>query len=371
MQRKLSLMAGGSPAFSLVVLLGLVAGLNLSTGSGQVSAGHRLANASAESARSAAKGAGQAILVVLNKSDHEAALVDPDTYQVLAKLPTGKGPHEVAASPDGHSAYVSNYGSFGVFRPGEPAKVEPGHTITVLDLQHRSVRGTFDLGSFTRPHGIWVSRDSQRVWVTCEGAQAVLELDAQTGKVLKTWNTNQQTSHMVVPTPDERKLYVANIGSGSVSVIERSHDGVASLPTAAGAEGIAISPDGREVWVANRGANTLAVISTATDRIVAGFESGGQMPIRVKFTPDGKQVWVSNARSNNVTVFDAAKRQLLATVEGGAAPVGIVISPDGRRAFVANSNANQVTVIDVASRKTLRTFSTGTEPDGMAWSAVP
>jgi hypothetical protein len=179
MQRKLSLTAGGSPAFSMVVLLALVAG--------QVSAGHRLANASAESAPSAAKGAGQAILVVLNKSDHEAALVDPDSYQVLVKLPTGKGPHEVAASADGHSAYVSNYGSFGVFRPGEPAKVEPGHTITVLDLQHRSVRTTFDLGSFTRPHGIWVSRDSKRVWVTCEGAQAVLEGWCRPGASLTEW----------------------------------------------------------------------------------------------------------------------------------------------------------------------------------------
>ncbi len=308
-------------------------------------------------------------LVVLNKSDHEAALVDPSTYQVLAKLPTGKGPHEAATSPDGRTAYVSNYGSYGVFRPGEPPKTEPGHSITVLDLKQRAVKATFDLGSYTRPHGIWVSRDAKRVWVTCEGSQAVLELDAATGKILRAWKTNQETSHMVVPTLDEKKLYVANIGSGSVSVIDRASDAVVTIPTAAGAEGIAVSPDGREVWVANRGANTLVVISTATDKVVASFESGGQMPIRVKFTPDGKQAWVSNARSNNVTVFDAASRKLLGTVDVGAVPVGIQMTPDGRSAFVANTNANQVTVIDVAARKILRTFSPGTEPDGMAWAA--
>jgi YVTN family beta-propeller protein len=306
---------------------------------------------------------------VLNKSDHEAALVDPESYQVLARLPTGKGPHEAAASPDGLTAYVSNYGLFGIFWQGEPPKAEPGNTITVLDLAWRGVKATLDLGSYTRPHGFWVSRDGKRVWVTCEGAQAVLELDAASGKVLKAWKTDQQPSHMVVPTPDERKLYIANIGSGSVSVIERASDKVTTVTTAAGSEGIAISPDGREVWVANRAANTLSVIATAGDTVVASVESGGKMPIRVKFTPDGKQAWVSNARSNNIAVFDAAKRQLLATVEVGAVPVGIVIAPDGRRAFVANTNANQVTVIEVPSRKVLRTFSTGNEPDGMAWAA--
>lgn len=308
-------------------------------------------------------------LVVLNKSDHEAALVDPADYRVLAKLPTGKGPHEVATSPDGRYAYISNYGLFGVFRQGEEPKREPGNTITVLDLKERAVKTTFELGSYTQPHGIWVSRDGERVWVTCEGAQAVLELDAVTGKVLKSWKTNQQTSHMVVPTPDEKKLYVANIGSGSVSVIDRASDAVATVPTGAGAEGIAVSPGGREVWVTNRAANTVSVITTADHKVVATVESGGKMPIRVKFTPDGKQAWVSNARSNTVTVFDATNRRLLATIDVGAVPVGIQMSPDGQRAFVANTNANQVTVIEVPSRKILRTFATGNEPDGMAWAA--
>ncbi|MGH9863301.1 MAG: beta-propeller fold lactonase family protein [Candidatus Acidiferrales bacterium] len=307
------------------------------------------------------------VLIVLNKSDHEAALVDPATYEVIARLPTGKGPHEAAASLDGRTAYVSNYGSFGVFRPGEQPRTEPGNTITVLDLKARRVKATFDLGAYKQPHGLWVSRDRSRLWVTCESAKAVLELDAESGKILKAWETAQEVSHMVVPTPDERKLYVANIGSGSVTVIDRSTDIVKSIPTGAGAEGIAVSPDGREVWVTNRADNTIAVLDAAKDSVLATFESGGEMPIRVKFTPDGRQVWVSNARSNRLTVFDAVTRQLLDAIEVGAVPVGILMTPDGQRAFIANTNANQVTVLDVPARKILRTFTTGTEPDGMAW----
>ncbi len=307
-------------------------------------------------------------LVVLNKSDHEAALVNPANLEVTAKLPTGKGPHEVAISPDGRYAYVANYGSFSIFRDGSPQTPERGRTITVLDLEERKVKATFDLGEFLMPHGIWASKDGSRLWVTCEGSQAVLEVDAASGKILQSWKTGQQTSHMVVPTRDESKLYVANIGSGSVTVIHRTSGKVFSLPTGAGAEGIDASPNGKEVWVSNRGAGTVSIVDVATDKIVANLPSGGDMPIRVKFTPDGRQVWVSNARSNRVAVFEAATRQLLGQVEVGAVPVGIQMSPDGARAFVANTNANQVTVIDVASRKVVRSFTTGTEPDGMAWA---
>ena len=319
-----------------------------------------------EEAQPAADGG---VLVVLNKSDHEAALVDPATYKVLAKLPTGKGPHEVATSPDGRTAYVSNYGAYRIFQQGQPTQQPAsGNTITVLDLAGRKVKATFELGEYLSPHGIRVSKDGKLVWVTCEGAQAVLELDASSGKVLRAWKTNQSTSHMLAPTPDEKKLYVANIQSGSVTVIDRASNAVSSMPTGAGSEGIDVSPDGKEVWVVNRTAGTISVIEAATDKVAATFESGGKFPIRVKFTPDGRQAWVSNAQSNSVSVFDAKTRERIAMIEVGEVPVGIQMTPDGGRAFFAITNANQVTVFDVPGRKILTTFTTGNEPDGMAWA---
>jgi YVTN family beta-propeller protein len=110
------------------------------------------------------------------------------------------------------------------------------------------------------------------------------------------------------------------------------------------------------------------VIDVASDAVTQSFESGGTMPIRVKFTPDGKHAWVSNARSNTVTVFNVKTRERFATIEVGAVPVGIQMTPDGKRAFIANTNDNKVSVLDVPARKMLRTFTTGTEPDGMAWA---
>ena len=184
-------------------------------------------------------------VVVVCKSDFQLALVDPATEKVLVKLPTGLGPHEVAVSPDGRTAYVSNFGRYSVYPPGDTAHDKAGNTITVIDLVERKLKTTFDLGTHTGPHGMTVSRDGKLVWVTTETPQAVLELDSATGKILHVWNTTQDRSHMIVAMPNETKFYVTNTVSGSVSVIDRASGEVKVVSTGPGTEGIAISPDGK------------------------------------------------------------------------------------------------------------------------------
>jgi YVTN family beta-propeller protein len=308
-------------------------------------------------------------VVVVCKSDFQLALVDPATEKVLLKLPTGLGPHEVAVSPDGRTAYVSNFGRYSIYPAGDTKHDKAGNTITVIDLTERKVKTTFDLGSHTGPHGMVVSRDGKIVWMTTETPQAVLEVDSATGKILHVWNTTQERSHMIVALPNETKFYVTNTVSGSVSVIERSTGEVKVLATGPGTEGIAISPDGKEVWAASRLDDKISVISTATDSIVAAFPSGGKGPKRMDFTPDGSQVWVTNPSSNQTTVFDAHARQLLASLTLSKGPSGVYVSSDGRQAYVTNANANELTFIDVPSRKILGSMPIGTDPDGVAWSA--
>lgn len=309
-------------------------------------------------------------LVVLNKSEQSASLIDAVTGHTLAKLPVGRGPHELVVSPDGRTAYVANFGRFGVYPAGDTTHTQAGNTITVLDLAARTVKTTFDFGTHTGEHGLAISRDGKTVWVTSETPNALLEFDGTTGRVANVWPTQQQRSHLVVAVPGEKKFYVTNTVSGTVTAIDRATGTAKSMPAGAGAEGIAVSPDGREVWVASRGENTISVISTATDAIMQHFPAGGQGPQRLQFTPDGAQVWVSNATSNTLTVFDARSPRLLATVNVGKTPAGIIFSSDGRRGYFALSGANQIAVIDVAARAVVQTIDTGVEPDGIAWSAI-
>jgi YVTN family beta-propeller protein len=312
--------------------------------------------------------AGAATLVVLNKSEHTASLIDPETGKTITKLPVGRGPHELIVSPDGRTAYVSNFGRYGICPAGDTMCQTAGNTITVLDLAGRKVKGTYDYGTNTGQHGSLVSRDGKYVWVTSETPQSLLEIDASTGKIVNQWKTNQDRSHLVVVTRDEKKFYVSNTVSGSVSVIDRATGAVKVIPVGKGAEAITISPDGSEVWVGLPVDNKIAVISTTQDAIVETFDSGGAQPQRIRFTPDGKEVWVSHVRDDTLTVIDAKTRKAVANVSVGKRPQGIDFSPDGRRGYFALSGANQVAVIDVAARKVIQNFDTGLDPDGIAFA---
>ncbi|WP_199200593.1 YVTN family beta-propeller repeat protein [Alkalicaulis satelles] len=308
----------------------------------------------------AGAGAASERLLIVNKSGDSLAITDARTYETLALAPTQHEPHEVAVSPDGRTAYVSDYGS----------SERRGNTVTVVDIATGEVTATWDLGANLAPHGIAVSQDGTRVWVTTEASQTVVELDSASGDILTVWETGQEVSHMVTPSVDETRLFVTNLGSGSLTVIDRRDDAVTTIVTGAGAEGVDVTPDGREVWVTNRAEHTISVLDAQTLEELAKFEAGGQVPIRVKFTPDGARAFVSNALSNSMTVFDAASRELIHTIDVGALPVGILMSPDGARVFVANTRDDKVSVFDAQTYELIDEIFPGREPDGMAWAVI-
>jgi len=317
----------------------------------------------------AAASANAQTLVVLNKSDANVSLIDAESGATLAKMPVGRGPHEVALSTDGRIAYVANFGRYSI-PPTDTMRTRAGKTISILDLERRAPKGTQEFAAYSGIHGIAASRDGSVLWVTSENPNVVLELDARTNAVRHSWPTGGQRTHLVLASPDEERLFVTSTVSGSLTIIERANGKTVQVPIGPGAEGLTVSPDGREVWVARRDDSKISIVSTATNTVIDSIGAGGGGPQRVRFTPDGAQVWVSNVQSNTVTVFDARSRKLIGSVSVGVGPAGSVFSGDGKTAYIALSGANQVAVIDVGTRKVLRNIATGNEPDGIAWRSA-
>jgi DNA-binding beta-propeller fold protein YncE len=243
--------------------------------------------------------------------ESQVVLVESATYKTLATLETGKNPHEVRVSPDHRHAYVA-----------------AGKSITSVDLKQRKVRATFDLGSYSA-HDIRVSRDGRLLWAACAGAQTILELDSETGKILKTYPTNQQGSWFVEITPDERKIYTPNLEGQSVSVIDRATGQVKIIKFDYAVYGIDITPDGKQVWVGGR---DLAVIDTTKDEVTGGIKTSESETGRIRLTSDGKRLVV--ALSKKLAIYDVKTHRLISETELSSSPKVLALSADNRRAFV-------------------------------------
>lgn len=301
-----------------------------------------------------------ALLLVANKQEATLSVIDVASGGLLATVPTGQGPHEVAVTSNGRWAVVCNYGAQAA-----------GNSLTVVDLRTRTVARTIDLGEYRRPHGIVVLPGDSLVIVTSEMSRATVLVSIERG-VLSGIQTNQAGSHMVAVTADGRRGYTANVGSGSITELDiPGGRATRTLQVAPATEGIAVTPDGREVWVGSNGAHTVTVIDTRTWKPVDTLPAAG-LPYRVAISPDGETAVVPAPMAGVVRIFDVPTRTERHAVSfgggggEGAQPVGSTISSDGVYAFVALQGTNEAAMVELVSGKEIRRFATGAGPDGIA-----
>lgn len=316
-------------------------------------------------------------LLALSKHDHTLAIVDPLSLKVLAKVPVGDDPHEVIASADGKTAYVSNYGG-GAF-----------NTIAVVDLVNQKPLSPIDLGPLRGPHGLTFVRS--KLWFTAEAAKAFGSYDPESQKVDVILGTGQNRTHMIFVAEDLKRIITTNVSSGSVSIFEKSAPRAPNSTSATpprpmgplggdwnqtvvrvgnGSEGFDVSPDHREIWVANAQDGTISIINWDSKAVTDTLPANVAGANRLKFTPDGRKVLVSSLRDGNLTILDAATRKEVKRIKLGRGAAGILIEPDGARAFIACSPDNHVAVIDLRSLEVTGKIDVGEEPDGLAWSVL-
>ena len=331
-------------------------------------------------------------LLVLSKKDHTLAVVDPATLKVLGKAPVGNDPHEVIASSDGKTAYVSNYGG-GAF-----------NTLAVIDLAGPKALDSIDLGPMHGPHGLTFV--GGKTWFTAEGSKAIGRYDPATKKVDWIMGTGQNRTHMIYVSDDMQQIVTTNVSSGTVTIMDMQEvrmgppPGGPGMPppggmppggpggpsgpgggaprkdwnetvvkVGGGSEGFDVSPDKKEVWVANSQDGTISVIDLPRKKVVETLQANVRSANRLKFTPDGKLVLVSMLGGGDLVVLDASTRKEVKRVPIGHGAAGIEMQPDGSRAFVACTPDDYVAVIDLKKLEVVGHIDAGGNPDGMTWVA--
>ncbi|MGD0718732.1 MAG: YncE family protein, partial [Thermoplasmata archaeon] len=165
-------------------------------------------------------------------------------------------------------------------------------------------------------------------------------------------------------------IYVANSGSGNVSVISDSTNKVVATIAIGGTPtGIAYDPANGEIYVANGASNDVAVISAATNDLV-GTVPVGIAPVGVVNGSVNGDIYVANSGSNTVSVISQFTNAVAATVAVGTSPYGEADDGWNGEIYVTNSASNTVSVISEASNTVIATVPVGSVPQGIAYNGA-
>ncbi len=306
------------------------------------------------------------LLLVANKGDQALGLIDPAAGRQIAEVPEhGVTGHEVIASPDGKTAYVPIYGNSGVGKPGTD-----GQTLVAIDLATRAIVGTLDFGHGVRPHCPMFGPKNGLLYVTTELDQSVSIVDPHTLKVVGFVPTGQPESHMLAISSDGRRGYTANVGPGTVSVLDlEARKTLKIIPISPSTQRIALSVDDRYAFTADQTQPRLAVIDTATDTIAHWVTLPG-LGYGTAATPDGRWLVVAVPPAHKVAVVDLKTFAVARTIDVPAAPQEVLVRPDGAVAYVSCDQSAKVAAIRTGDWTVAALIDAGKTADGLAWVAA-
>ena len=317
-------------------------------------------------AKSHAAASSGGFLLVANKAEHTLGIIDPQSNQQIATVPEeGVTGHEVIASPDGRMAYVPVYGNSGVGKPGTD-----GTKMAVIDVTEHKLVKTVDFGRGVRPHCPQFGPKDGLLYVTTELDQTISIIDPHTLKIIGTIPTGQPESHMLAISHDGKRGYTANVGPGTVSVLDmKARKTLAIIPISKETQRISVSPDDSMVFTSDQTKPQLAVIDASTNKVkhwvplpAAGY---GTAPTR-----DGRWLVIAVPSANKVAVVDLKSMEVTHTIDVPSSPQEVLMGPGDQIAYVSCPNVNKIAVSSPSDWKVKNFIDTGKGTDGLAWAGT-
>ncbi|WP_373527859.1 beta-propeller fold lactonase family protein [Nostoc sp.] len=145
-----------------------------------------------------------------------------------------------------------------------------------------------------------------KVFVTSQRDNEVLAVNIASGQTTRIPVGSQPNK--VTLSNNQKRLYVANGNSDSVSVIDTNTNSVVQTISlsrtsdkykGANPNSVALSPDERQLYVTLGGENAVAVVDLQSSGKVIGRIPTGWYPNSVSVSKDGQKLYVVNAKSNS------------------------------------------------------------------------
>ena len=308
------------------------------------------------------------LMLVVSKGMPGITIYDADSGQEICRAKVGVSPHEAAFSLDGQYAYVPVYGSTAVGLAGTDEHVL--HFIRTSDCSEAAV---LDTRNNKRPHGIAVGK-SGTIYLTSEVSKSLLLIDPNQHRIFATIPTDSPYSHMIAVTPDEKTVYVSNVQSKTVSVLDvpdRKLEKV--IQTGAENQRMTLSPDGRWFVTSLGPDHKIAFYSTAHNELDFTVPVEGT-PFVAKFSADGKYLYDAGHNAGQIRVWkvDVGLRKVVATTSDdiGKNTGALAVNPFNGVIYVTDQASSKMSELDPATWKVTKQFATDQTPDQIAFTTV-
>jgi YVTN family beta-propeller protein len=192
----------------------------------------------------------------------------------------------------------------------------------------------------TNSSPIAISHDDRFVWTVNpdNDSVSVLEVGGDVNTKIAEIQVGDEPRCVAI-TPNDRKVFVTNMASGTVSVIDAlARQVIRTIQVGAEPFGCAITPNGTKLYVANSSSDSVSVINTSSERVIKTIENVGSKPRGIAITAEHR------GNGNNKVYVT----QFLAQLQDDARPV---VEKEGRD----DGKEGRVTVISAASDKVIGT----------------
>jgi len=307
--------------------------------------------------------AGTVRVLQTNSAGDNIHVIDPTTNTVVGVIEDIETPHGVAISPDGSRIYITD---------------EALRTLDVVDATTLKVSKRIPLSG--RPNNVDVAKNGAQVYVGIAQAPGAVDvIDTASLTNVKSIPV-KGAIHNVYVTPDGKYAVAGSIPESTINVIDTSTNTLAwTLKLSAGIRPMVFTrnPDGstKDIIVQLSNFHGFAVVDFAAreekqrielpdlpgqEKETQGLQGSPSHGLAI--TPDGKMLWVTSKYYDFVAAYSLPHYKLLKVVPVGLHPEWLTIPPDGKNLYVAVAGKDATVVVDNKAMKVVKTIAVGSVP---------